>query len=123
VARPDPSGSLAATLALVALVGSPGLHGQAPVPAQPEIRPEVVVTGTRNPDAVLVAKVELAMQSDPYLFVSHISVSADNGVVRLEGVVQDPFDMLQLVRLARRIAGRRRVINEIEVVSGGVDHD
>jgi hypothetical protein len=38
-------------------------------------------------------------------------------------VVQDPFEMLQIVRMARRIAGKRRVINEIEVAMGGVDHD
>lgn len=122
--RHDPSGSLAAAaLGVVALVAAPAPLGQVPAPAHAEIRPEVVITATREADAVLVAKVERAMQSDPYLFVSHISVSAENGMVRLEGVVQDPFDMLQLVRLARRIAGKRRVINEIEVVSGGVDHD
>jgi hypothetical protein len=38
-------------------------------------------------------------------------------------MVEDPFDMLQILRLARRIAGRRRVINEIEVTTGSVDHD
>jgi osmotically-inducible protein OsmY len=83
----------------------------------------VVITASRLSDAVLVARVERAMQDDPYLFANHVSVSAENGVVRLEGFVADPLDMLQLVRLARRIAGKRRVINEIEVVSGGVDHD
>jgi BON domain-containing protein len=123
-ARHDRSGSLAAAaLGVVALVASPAPLGQVPVPPYAESRPEVLITATRESDAVLVAKVEGAMQNDPYLFVSHISVSAENGVVRLEGVVQDPFDMLQLVRLARRIAGKRRVVNEIEVVSGGVDHD
>jgi osmotically-inducible protein OsmY len=113
--RHDRSGSLPAlALAAVALVASPVLRGQ---------QPEVVISATRESDAALVAKVEQAMENDPYLFVSHISVSADKGVVRIEGVVQDPFDMLQIVRMARRIAGRRRVINEIEVAMGGVDHD
>lgn len=126
--RHDLSGSLPAfALGVVALVASPAPFGQAaPVqatPGQPETHPEVVITGTRESDAVLVAKVEQALQKDPYLFVSHISVSAENGVVRVEGVVQDPFDMLQVLRLARRAAGKRRVINEIEFVDGGEDHD
>jgi osmotically-inducible protein OsmY len=123
-ARHGSSGLLpAAALGVAALVASPALLGQAHAPARAETRPEVVISATRESNAVLVAKVEGVMQSDPYLFVNHISVSADNGVVRLEGVVEDPFDMLQLVRLARRIAGKRRVINEIEVITGSVDHD
>jgi hypothetical protein len=126
--RHDLSGSLPAlALGVVALVASPALRGQAPAPApappHTESHPEIVITGTRESDAVLVAKVEKALQSDPYLFVSHINVSAENGVVRIEGVVQDPFDMLQLLRIARRVAGKRRVINEIEFVDGGEDHD
>ena len=123
-ARHDPSGSLPAlALGVVALVASPVSPGQAPAPAHAETHPEIVITGTRESDAVLVTRVEQALQNDPYLFVSHVSVSAENGVVRLEGVVQDPFDMLQLLRIARRIAGKRRVINEIEFVDGGEDHD
>jgi hypothetical protein len=137
-ARHDPSGSLPAfALGVVALVASPAPFGQAtPGQAPPgqaplgasassahETHPEVVITGTRESDAVVVAKVERALERDPYLFVSHISVSAENGVLRLEGVVQDPFDMLQVLRLARRAAGKRRVINEIEFVDGGEDHD
>jgi osmotically-inducible protein OsmY len=121
--RHDRSGSFPAlALAAVALVAS-SVRGQQPVPVPAGVPPEVVISATRESDAVLVAKVEQAMQNDPYLFVSHISVSADKGVVRIEGVVQDPFDMLQIVRMARRIAGKRRVINEIEVAMGGVDHD
>jgi osmotically-inducible protein OsmY len=123
-ARHDRSGSPPVlALAAVALVGSPGLGGQQPVSAPAMVPPEVVISATRVSDGVLVAKVEQAMQNDPYLFVRHISVSADKGVVRLEGVVQDPFEMLQIVRMARRVAGKRRVINEIEVAMGGVDHD
>jgi osmotically-inducible protein OsmY len=131
--RHDLSGSLPAfALGVVALVASPAPFGQAtpgqapleqPASSAHESHPEVVITGTRESDAVLVAKVEQALQKDPYLFVSHISVSAENGVLRVEGVVQDPFDMLQVLRLARRAAGKRRVINEIEFVDGGEDHD
>jgi len=122
-ARHDPSGSLPAmALGVAALFASAAASAQA-APAPSSANPEVVITASRESDAVLVARVERAMESDPYLYVNHVSVSAEGGVVRLEGFVQDPFDMLQLVRLARRIAGKRRVINELEVLSGGVDHD
>ncbi len=103
---------------MAALVVSPYTPAQVS-----DSRPEVVVTAGRESDARLAAKVEQTLQGDPYLFTGHISVSAENGVVRVEGVVEDPFDLLQILRLARRIAGKRRVINEIEVMTGSVDHD
>jgi len=64
-----------------------------------------------------------ALNQDPYLFVGHITVTAENGVVRLTGFAIDRMDLLQAVHLARRIAGKRRVINEIERISGSPDHD
>ncbi|HYB34203.1 MAG TPA: BON domain-containing protein [Steroidobacteraceae bacterium] len=76
-----------------------------------------MVTATRESDALLESKVVQALERDPYLFAGHINVSAENGIVRVEGIVEDPFDMVQVLRLARRIAGKRRVINEIEIVS------
>jgi osmotically-inducible protein OsmY len=118
-ARHNLGGPLAAaTLGVAALVVSPYTPAQVS-----DSRPEVVVTAGRESDARLAAKVEQTLQGDPYLFTGHISVSAENGVVRVEGVVEDPFDLLQILRLARRIAGKRRVINEIEVMTGSVDHD
>jgi osmotically-inducible protein OsmY len=119
----DPSGSLAAmALGVAALVASAAASAQ-PAPSPSSATPEVVITASREPDAVLVARVERAMQDDPYLFINHISVSAENGVVRLEGFVTDPFDMLQLLRIARRVAGKRHVINELEFVDPSYDHD
>jgi osmotically-inducible protein OsmY len=123
--RNDLSGSLSAlALAVVALVVSPAPRGQAPAPAAPEDnRPEVIITAKREADAALAAKVDQAIKSNRYIFADHINVSAENGVVRVEGVVNDPADMIQLLRLARRAAGHRRVINEIEFADPGVDHD
>ena len=63
--RHDRSGSFPAlALAAVALVGSPVLRGQQPVPVPAGVPPEVVISATRESDAVLVAKVEQAMQSE-----------------------------------------------------------
>jgi osmotically-inducible protein OsmY len=122
----DLSGLLPAlTLGVAALLASSDMLAQASsaAPALSEPRSEVVVTATRESDARLAAKVQQALEGDPYIYTGHISVSAEGGVVRVEGMVEDPYDMLQILRMARRIAGKRRVINEIEVTTGSVDHD
>jgi osmotically-inducible protein OsmY len=104
---------------------APTTLAQAPaaVPPRSDTRPEVVIIGTREADALLAARVEQALEKDPYLYVRHMSITAENGIVRVEGYVEDAADMMQVLRLARRVAGKRRVINEIEVVTGSVDHD
>jgi len=106
-------------------LAAPDALAQTPAttPPRSDARPEVVIIGTREADAVLAAKVEQALEKDPYLYVRHVSVTAENGVVRVEGYVEDANDMMQVLRLARRVAGKRRVINEIEVVTGSIDHD
>ncbi len=57
-----------------------------------------------------------ALQQDPYIFSDHVTVTTENGVVRLEGMVRDLSDLYQILRLARRIAGKGRVVNRIEYV-------
>jgi osmotically-inducible protein OsmY len=125
-ARHDPSGSLAAAaLGVAALVASPAALAQTSLaaPARSEVRAEIVITATREADALLAAKVERALEKDPYLFTEHVSVSAENGLVRLTGFAEDPFEILQMLRLARRTAGKQRVVNEIELIQGTWDHD
>jgi osmotically-inducible protein OsmY len=89
----------------------------------PQVKDEVVVTAARQSDAVLAAKVTAAVQQDPYIFGDHITVSAENGVVRLEGVVNDLGDLYRALRLARRIAGKGRVVNSLEFQPLAADHD
>lgn len=123
-ARHDLSGLLTAvTLGVTALVASSETLAQANSAAASRSDPRAEVVVTAESDVRLAAKVQQALESDPYIYTGHISISAAGGVVRVEGMVEDPFDMLQILRLARRIAGRRRVINEIEVTTGSVDHD
>ena len=87
------------------------------------IRPDVVITAAREADAEITAKVEKALEDDPYLFAPHIDVVTENGVVRLQGIATDPADMRQALRLARRAAGGRRVINAIELWVVSEDND
>jgi osmotically-inducible protein OsmY len=92
-----------------------------PPPAQ--IKDEVVVTATRQSDFLIAAKVTAAVQQDPYIFGDHITVTVDNGVVRLEGIVNDLSDLHRVVRLARRVAGTRLVVNNLELMPLSADHD
>jgi len=106
---------LATALGVGAL--APAAHGQAPAgqPADQTVRTEVVITATRQTDTVITARVTQVLQDDPYVFGGHIGVVTENGIVRLEGMVLDVTDMYRAVMLARRIAGRRRVVNELEL--------
>jgi len=104
------------------LAGAPG-WGQLPVPHSEVRTPEVVVSATRQNDAVVTAKVVQTMHDDPYLFADHITVVTEGGVVRLQGVVTDVTDLYRAMYLARRIAGTRRVRNEIELITDVECHD
>ena len=105
---------LAGTLGVVAF-GAPCAALSAPpsnATSGEELR-EIVVTAKRS-DEALAAKVEAALKQNPYIFSDHVTVTAKDGVVRVGGVVNDLFDLLAILRVARRMAGGRRVVNEIE---------
>ena len=80
----------------------------------PELQHEIVVTAARHSDALMTAKVMTALQQDPYIFSDHVTVTTENGVVRVGGVVRDASDLFAILRLAHRIAGKGRVVDEIE---------
>jgi osmotically-inducible protein OsmY len=105
---------LAGTLG-VAAFGCPwAVLGAAPSNAPPGAElGEIVVTAKRL-DEALAAKVQAAIEQNPYIFSDHITVTAKNGVVTVRGVVNDLNDLLAILRIARRVAGKGRVVNEIE---------
>lgn len=84
---------------------------------------EVVITAGREADEALSAKLVQVLQDDPYVFADHMSVVTENGVVRLRGLAVDLGDLRRALTLARRVAGRRRVINEVELIPASEDHD
>jgi osmotically-inducible protein OsmY len=117
--RPGMSGPLlAAALGVGALMaGVSALAQGRPVRSRDEApRTEVIVTATRLTDEVLTAKVVQALRDDPYVFSDHMSVVTENGVVRLQGIALDVGDLLRALTLARRVAGKRRVVNEMEIL-------
>ncbi len=116
---------LAAALGVAALEAWPPAQAQA-LAAQVRdetTRQEVIITGTRQPDAALTAKVVTVLQDDPYVYAGHISVVTTNGTVTLEGIALDPSDMRRALMLARQVAGRRRVVNKIELIPEDLDAD
>jgi osmotically-inducible protein OsmY len=81
-----------------------------------QMQQEIVVTATRESDAALTAKVTAALQQNPYIFSDHLQVTTQNGVVRITGVIRDLSDLLEVLRIARRSAGKGHVVNEIEYI-------
>ncbi len=71
----------------------------------------------------MTAKVTTALRQDPYIFSDHVTVRTENGIVRLEGRVNDLVDLFQMLKLARRIAGKGRVVNAIDYVPTDDDSD
>jgi hypothetical protein len=108
--------------ALVGLVFCAAAHAAGPVGAGgfPILTlNEIVVEGSRIPetpaDAELNKRVEAAMQSDRYFYNYHVSALTRDGVVVLRGLVFDDWDMRTAVRLSKRVAGVKRVVNQLVI--------
>lgn len=83
--------------------------------------------GPRKTDAELRAdketaqRVETALNADKALYAKHISVQADNGVVRLTGYVWDASDFEIAVVIAEGVEGVTGVVNNLELNRNGND--
>jgi osmotically-inducible protein OsmY len=110
---------LVTLLGVAALAPAPSASAQAPsTPSSHEASPtEVIVSATRLADEALTAKVVQVLKNDPYVFAGHVSVVTENGVVRLQGIATDPYDLNRTLLLARRAANKRRVLNEVELIA------
>ena len=82
---------------------------------------EVVINATRTSDEQITRHVQESLTADPWIFAEHITVTTQNGVVRLEGIVGDTGELFRVLRLARKIPGARRVINELEMMHNDPD--
>ena len=70
-------------------------------------------------DEKMKTQMEEALHSDRFFYDQHVTVTIENGVATLRGIVFDDWDMRQAMRISRRIAGVNRVINDLEIESGG----
>jgi len=128
-----PASSAAIAVALLSLVGTVGalvcsatLAGTQNVSVSAAGRLEpIVVTAKRHSDPVadekMKTQVEEALHSDPFFYDEHVTVTVENGVATLRGMVFDDWDMRQATRISRRIAGVKRVVNDLEMVQRSSD--
>jgi osmotically-inducible protein OsmY len=81
----------------------------------------VVVTGKRLsvPDFELKEEVETALRSDRYFLDEHVTVTVKDGIATLHGIVYDDWDLRIAIRIASRIRGVKRVIDDLEIKLGG----
>ena len=104
---------LAVTLGVVAFGTVRALFGAPADDPAGDVQREIVVTARRS-DAAIAARVTAALQQDPYIFAEHVTVMVQNGVVTIQGVVTDLNDLLAILNLARHVAGKAKVVNEID---------
>jgi hypothetical protein len=84
--------------------------------------PEVIIAAKRHAaDEQVTRQVEQTLTKDPWIFADHITITTQNGVVRLEGIVGDTGEMFRIMRLCRKIPGARRVVNELEIMHNDPD--
>jgi len=70
-------------------------------------------------DETLARQVRAALRADRYLDDEHIHVSIENGAVILRGLVFDDWDLRSAIRIARKTAGDRLVIDNLSIEQGG----
>lgn len=73
-------------------------------------------------DRSTAQRVESALAADQELYSRHITVRADDGVVRLTGFVWDPPDLVEAERIAEAVPGVTRVVNSLELQRNGMDN-
>jgi hypothetical protein len=122
-ARTDRMGLLLAmALGAAVLAGRPPALAQAPQFEEPGVpRPEVVITA--QADAAVAARVAQVLENDPFVDAGHISIETRDGVVILRGIAMDLGDLNRMLRLARRVAGKRRIVNQIDLIPEDLDID
>lgn len=76
----------------------------------------------RQADRETAQRVEAALSSDKALYGKHITVQADNGVVRLSGYVWEASDFQTAVIIAEGVEGVTAVVNNLELNRNGNDN-
>ena len=73
----------------------------------------------KQADDAMADRVTQALAADQELYSRHITVRADDGVIRLTGFVWDPPDLVQAERIAESVPGVTRVENSMELQRNG----
>ena len=73
----------------------------------------------KQADDAMANRVDQALAADEELYSRHITVRADDGVIRLSGFVWDPPDLVEAERIAESVPGVTRVENALELQRNG----
>jgi hypothetical protein len=77
---------------------------------------EITITAKKViPDEEVTAQVETALRSDPYVLADHVTITTKNGVVTLHGLAMNYWDVQQMKRIAKKMLGVRKVVNNLDV--------
>ena len=81
---------------------------------------EITVTARKvsKTDEEVTQQVETALHSDRYIFSDHVTIKSKNGVVTLSGIAVDYWDVIAMKRLVRRMAGVKKVVDNIDISLG-----
>jgi len=64
-------------------------------------------------------RVTAALHADPYFYDEHVTVSVEKGAVVLRGFVFSDWDLRDALRIARKAAGGKPVIDNLSIKLGG----
>ncbi len=70
-------------------------------------------------DEALRMRVQRALHDDRYFYDGHVTVSVENGNVVLRGFVLSEWDLNTGLRIARKAAAGRRVVDYLSIKLGG----
>lgn len=76
----------------------------------------------KQADKETAERVQSALDADQELYAKHITVRANNGVVRLSGYVWDPPDIIEAERVTGLVDGVSKVVNDLELQLNGIDN-
>ena len=82
--------------------------------ALPEKTPAEIAANHRLEQAV-----QSALDQATDLYGNHLDIRADNGEVRLSGIVTDDYQMVRAVRITAKVVGVKKVVNDIEIDNDG----
>jgi len=67
-------------------------------------------------DKQLAQDVKTALRSNPIVDDNHVTITVKNGVVTMQGFVQDAWDLMALRRVTKKVPGVKRIVNDVELV-------
>ena len=111
----------AMAIAMSCVWGMQAVAQQTDVPGK--LLEPIIVTAKKQEapktDEEVTKQVEAALRADPYVFDSHVTITTKDGVVTLTGFVLDVWDVFTLKRIVRKMAGVKKVVDQLDIELGG----